>query len=345
LLDNQPWKVTRNLEEVLRHLRETPSEQNIWIDALSINQSDIPERNAQVSEMRQVYSSALVTILWLGTDQNPLISKVIEMASLCYRSENLYDGSWLKRVTIEGAVTLQRALCKLVPQEYWRRAWVVQEVMYSRNIWLTYGNKSMPYAYFARFWSMISRHIEARHQEFIGYLERVEGIPLSSSILLLMALGNGGPSSLPEAGSALTGASINLDEWMKTGLVKKSTDPRDIVFAYHGCFPPEIRKLLTIDYKCSLAEVLTAMTKIKIQTKSLDLILDSAYNSGNADLPSWVPEIPDQDTFTMRVSLWGSDRSKASGSLSAKYDFVKKDGLSVHGIRIGTVSRVTPPWD
>jgi hypothetical protein len=30
--------------------------------------------------------------------------------------------------------------------------------------------------------------------------------------------------------------------------------------------------MLTVDYNCSLAEVLTAMTKIKIQTKSLDLI-------------------------------------------------------------------------
>ncbi|KAE9373798.1 hypothetical protein N431DRAFT_232514 [Stipitochalara longipes BDJ] len=95
LLNNQPWKVTRNLEAVLRHLRETPSEQRIWIDALSINQSDIPERNAQVSEMRQVYSSASFTILWLGTDPTPSISKLLEMASLCYNSENLSDGSWL----------------------------------------------------------------------------------------------------------------------------------------------------------------------------------------------------------------------------------------------------------
>lgn len=337
--------MTRNLEEVLRHLRETPSEQRIWIDALSINQSDIPERNAQVSEMRQVYSSASVTILWLGTDQTPSISKLIEMASLCYTSENLSNGSWLKLVTIEGVVTLQRALCKLVPQEYWRRAWVVQEVMYSRNVWLTYGHKSVPYDYFARFWGIISSYITARHQDFIGYLERTDGVPLFTSTFLLMVLMGGGPASLPEAGSALTGASISLDEWMKTGIAKKSTDPRDIVFAYHGCFPPEIRDMLTIDYNCSLAEVLTAMTKIKIQTKSLDLILDSAYNSGNADLPSWVPEIPAQDAFPMRVSLWGSDRSKASDSLSAKYEFVGKDGLSVHGIRIGTVSRVTPPWD
>jgi hypothetical protein len=345
LLNNRPWKVTRNLEEVLRHLRETPSEQRIWIDALSINQSDIPERNAQVSEMRKVYSSASLTILWLGTDQNPSISKLIEMASLCYVSENLSDGSWLKLVTIEGLVTLQRALCKLAPQEYWRRAWVVQEVMYSRNVWLTYGHKSLPYAYFARFWSEISSQITDRHQDFIGYLERTDGVPLFTSISLLIWVMNGGPSSLPEAGSGLAGASISLDEWMKTGISKKSTDPRDIVFAYHGCFPPEIGAMITIDYKCSLAEVLTAMTKIKIQTKSLDLILDSAYNSGDANLPSWVPEIPAQDAFPIRVSLWGSDRSKASGSLSAKYDFVGKDGLSVHGIRIGTVSRVTPPWD
>lgn len=38
----------------------------MWIDALAINQTDIAERNAQVSKMRTMYSLAESTVIWLG---------------------------------------------------------------------------------------------------------------------------------------------------------------------------------------------------------------------------------------------------------------------------------------
>ena len=39
----------------------------IWADAVCINQNDLDERSSQVSIMGDIYSSAKVCQIWLGT--------------------------------------------------------------------------------------------------------------------------------------------------------------------------------------------------------------------------------------------------------------------------------------
>lgn len=57
--------VTQNLYNALRRLRLQHETRVIWVDALSINQSDIAERNVEVQVMRDIYSSAYETLAWL----------------------------------------------------------------------------------------------------------------------------------------------------------------------------------------------------------------------------------------------------------------------------------------
>jgi hypothetical protein len=65
-LSAHEFKVTRNLDLALRYLRRPDSERLLWVDALTINQSDTAEKNTQVWEMANIYHSAASTIVWLG---------------------------------------------------------------------------------------------------------------------------------------------------------------------------------------------------------------------------------------------------------------------------------------
>ncbi|KAH8790619.1 heterokaryon incompatibility protein-domain-containing protein, partial [Hyaloscypha finlandica] len=65
-LNDTPWQITTNLFAALKQLREADGPHAMWIDALAINQTDIAERNAQVSKMRTMYSLAESTVIWLG---------------------------------------------------------------------------------------------------------------------------------------------------------------------------------------------------------------------------------------------------------------------------------------
>lgn len=64
---------TVNLVNFLYHHRRTLGNESgsgvLWVDAICINQNDVPERNKQVLLMRQVYEKAASTIVWLGVER------------------------------------------------------------------------------------------------------------------------------------------------------------------------------------------------------------------------------------------------------------------------------------
>src|SRR5579862_6032116 len=72
LVNGHVMRVTRNVEECLRVLRDKPYIKKgwrIWIDLLCINQADIIERGAQVKRMYDIYGKAWTPIIWLGDEE------------------------------------------------------------------------------------------------------------------------------------------------------------------------------------------------------------------------------------------------------------------------------------
>jgi hypothetical protein len=55
-----------NLYHALQGLHYSDKPRTFWIDALCINQINSQEREEQVLQMREVYSRAHQTIVWLG---------------------------------------------------------------------------------------------------------------------------------------------------------------------------------------------------------------------------------------------------------------------------------------
>ncbi|OCK73181.1 HET-domain-containing protein, partial [Lepidopterella palustris CBS 459.81] len=71
-IDGVDFRVTQNLKDALLHLQMPDQERLMWVDALVINQSDIPERNEQVPRMRDIYASAKSVVIWLGKGNSNL---------------------------------------------------------------------------------------------------------------------------------------------------------------------------------------------------------------------------------------------------------------------------------
>jgi hypothetical protein len=60
------WSVNKNLFWALRRLRLADRHRTMWIDLLSINQTDLAERGQQVSIMGNVFAAAESVQVWLG---------------------------------------------------------------------------------------------------------------------------------------------------------------------------------------------------------------------------------------------------------------------------------------
>ncbi|KAF8846418.1 HET-domain-containing protein, partial [Acephala macrosclerotiorum] len=65
-LQGKDFSVRENLWWALWYLRLENDVRTLWIDALCINQSPVPERNYQVSQMVMVYQQAECVIAWIG---------------------------------------------------------------------------------------------------------------------------------------------------------------------------------------------------------------------------------------------------------------------------------------
>ncbi|OTA98060.1 hypothetical protein M426DRAFT_46756, partial [Hypoxylon sp. CI-4A] len=69
VVDQKPFFVGKNLYKILKGLRRRDATRKIWVDAICINQSNSEEKTHQVRIMREIYSKAKNTTIWLsGSD-------------------------------------------------------------------------------------------------------------------------------------------------------------------------------------------------------------------------------------------------------------------------------------
>ena len=91
-VNGESYKVRENLYHALRQFRETrrcSSGMTLWVDAISLNQDGDTEKAAQVMSMKDIYSAAISTIVWLGKSLGPQISHRISDKDYIRRLDSL----------------------------------------------------------------------------------------------------------------------------------------------------------------------------------------------------------------------------------------------------------------
>ncbi|KAF2436947.1 HET-domain-containing protein [Tothia fuscella] len=200
VLDGVSFPVTTNLAAALQHARShwvahyptrNPTDFKLWVDAICINQKDIPERNKQVQRMADIYSSADLVIAWLG-QSTPEIILAFELFEIIWKETcDLSDDSfasleWLKKFPRlweddlhESARTPFKnsqwnAANDLFAIPYWGRVWIVQEMAVARSVLLCAGGLSLMYDKIQFAWSQLElfrthvmRHRNIQRPDFL----------------------------------------------------------------------------------------------------------------------------------------------------------------------------------
>lgn len=168
-------QVTANLEVALRYLRQVDKPRALWIDALCINQNDIPERSSQVAQMGHIYRGAREVVAWLGeeSDNSNLAFDLTEAGSrLSYWCRGLQsDGD--PSTSSFGSEHI-RSLDNLTKRMWWKRVWTFQELILAKSVHFICGNRSMDAATLFAFARVHFQHVntcdkcdasQAPHQE------------------------------------------------------------------------------------------------------------------------------------------------------------------------------------
>ncbi|KAM7220139.1 Heterokaryon incompatibility protein (HET) domain containing protein [Rhypophila decipiens] len=318
LLDGRPFTVPAAAEQVLRNMRFPYSsggddheqakhidrERILWIDAICINQTDIPERNHQVGLMGDVYSHCSAVLIWLGEadsytgaaiDSLNIIhdqllaetSNAINLRKVLYGSTNIFQYS---STPLPISKINFPAIREIFSRPWFTRRWVVQESALPRTgtIYCGRANQIDMLKFFrAAVW------IQHKQHTLPFDLDREQGM-LNASYMSAHVDHQQGWFS--ESG----GQRRYLADLFRYFCTFEVTEGRDRVYALLGLsgFQRELNGLLRVDYERPLGEVLRDATRCAIQ-ESGDLWLFRYVEHGTVEfgqrlgerVPSWVPSL------------------------------------------------------
>ncbi|KAH6696620.1 heterokaryon incompatibility protein-domain-containing protein, partial [Leptodontidium sp. MPI-SDFR-AT-0119] len=130
-IDRKQVLIGSNLYDALLHIRDEEEPIQIWADAICINQLDFTERNHQVYIMRDIYSKADRTVIYLGADNggytllaawNFLERECNDRAPVAERPGDAEFRGDISDVEIS-----------VLSRPWFRRVWVFQEVIVSKR--------------------------------------------------------------------------------------------------------------------------------------------------------------------------------------------------------------------
>jgi hypothetical protein len=153
LINDQVFLVRDNLWTFLIQARRANRFERvpIWIDAITINQEDIDEKNKQVALMGDIYTHALEVIIWLGEgDRNTkqafdFVKKHADTGSLSFNPMSESDIVAVLGSQSQDVKQYWDAFDTLSSLVYFTRMWIVQEFLLAKVLTIWYGNNDMPW--------------------------------------------------------------------------------------------------------------------------------------------------------------------------------------------------------
>lgn len=213
--------VRKNLVTFLLMLRDhDPNVYNywLWIDQICIDQGILDERSQQAAQMGRIYSQAEEVLVWLGSsDAND--DEAIKSMMDDGRASYLFSGS---------------KSASLFEKPYWRRLWIVQEVLLAKQLVILCG----------------AHRIELDVlQKFVDRSKWI--VPAKWTV----------PSLLTKRDGATT--SMDLRTALSTFIRHECLDPRDKVYGISGLLEPGQR--IPIDYTKKNMQVFTDILNVLLE--------------------------------------------------------------------------------
>jgi hypothetical protein len=333
-LEGETALIGKNLESALRYMR-VKQISSVWIDAICINQKDLPERGAQVLRMHQIYVRAERVLVWLGpaADESDLGLKLLRI--LAEKRREAHANTWLREVLQERRYSSEwKAFAQLLNRGWWSRAWVVQETVLANNIEFACGEQSVP----GRDLLEGTRFLMFVWNDTGALLHRLEDIVLNTNSL-----------------DCIAGQRLLMDrknEGTQTGIIQclsitsqtRATDPRDALYSKLGLAHDSATMVPAPNYHVSTKDTFTDFVKSYIEVQRDLEILCVDKQRVVEDLPSWVPDWSGTaSTFSFQPSLSGGDMRLtdycASRASKALVRFLNYD-LIARGACIDTIDGV-----
>ena len=340
--------VTPNLACALRHLRSgdpASPPRTLWVDAVTIDQTNIPERSEQVPLMGEIYSRAEHVVIWVGPEvvgddsrcALRLLAKAAHLVRVDWYNSAIYPSEEAQEAVRRGGdpalldwgtvkVTLreigkreQRALWRFFRRLWFERLWVRQEMKLAKKKTLVCGRMKMEWEKFAR--GVLCFHT----QQYV----RVGG-EFDNKFLYMRAL--------------VYSPWWSESQWTDYTRLRRELrmlrwkDPRDAIYATRHLLKPGHRSLEFVpDYARPVGEVYEEVaTRLAVEHGDLSFLGSCELGSSSiAGLATWIPD------WSTSMKYWGllDTTWSACGWITTHAQSISPGVLRVTGIRMASVEK------
>ena len=301
-LAGRPHKVTVNLERALRYYRHHyPKGIALWVDALCIDQSNVPERMHQVQLMGQIYSKCEKMVLYLGdrleysiqSEQNLQantsavggpdagerqyhVRHALQLIRELGSDNHLRKlQSFESRDDVKCRFESLRRLMHAPFTPWWDRVWVVQEAALAVDIDVIQGQHVVSLLELAQAAMNFNKHSKSCCSEYLAGIARdqVKVVEDFAKRVLAVKISQSGGWTLPYL--------------LRTFRNRQASDPRDKVYGLLSLAATSI----VPDYSISEVDVFCRATMECISiSQDLAVLNNDLGRKFREDLPSWVPD-------------------------------------------------------
>ena len=352
-IGNATLRVTSSTYDILRDCCLYPKKPGktryLWIDFLCINQQDKAEKDKQIPLMRDIYAGASKVVIYLG--DAPDAKRAHEFLARFSLYQEAFFGSThilpVFETLLPGLTPLRdRPACdaflRMITNDYWSRAWVIQEIICGKQVFILYGGRYSG-------WSLVNStvHTLKGHEymsdmllEGLDEARRATARSALECILCISIL-----HSNLESGRMQRPLSTIL---LHTGYSQASL-PQDKVFALLALSSDVGHPDLQPNHELAAEQVYQKVMSHSLRQGTFSLwhiaglAFRELYGSTISGLPSWVPDFSSSGLFPSLGHLLWPYRSGgmwAEGNIAIENELhvPVPNCLSVKGVVIGRIA-------
>ena len=298
-LNGQDFNITPNLHSALMALRHNITKPKmLWIDAISISQNDVTEKNDQVIYMGSIYANCTQVLIWLGDEGgmtreaieflNHVRSKLPALSSLSNESLREFwrmaplDSDTVDEIVHPRFAAQWCAIGKIFQRDWWIRAWVFQEFVMAPIVSYQLGPMNFHGGLLLMaLW--ITYHHSEKFQCIIDSVPDFES--LRESIIL-----SGYEINQTRLNYISNVSNTHFAYLLGCQRLKECADARDRVYSILSMASFPIQEALVPDYSRSVRHIYTSAVRAYVSVyEDLDILAYSMHGSSSDIYPSWCP--------------------------------------------------------
>jgi hypothetical protein len=334
--------VTFSLYSALQAIRDQDKPIVLWADAICIDQSNSHEKSIQIRLMRPIYESAEYVLGWIGEEKHNSHNAIEILLQIRTQAANpmfwpsdlaSIPPSWSGKKIPDFEDTIWADIDAFLQREWFRRAWIIQEVVLGTKVKLLCGKWNIDLDDLGEALKLTTEAIDQKCRGTTGLRSPLHATDPAQALSMIRQTYYKG----------LLGRKQDLLSLLELSAHSKATRERDKLFALLGLASDTNGEAFDPDYDSSMETVVLRYAREFVRKgRAMDLI----YRAGTSkaySFSSWIPKWTGE-AFPRTISDWrgalGTFCAGGSNPPRVQVSSSMSEVLEISGFAVDTITKI-----